>query len=184
MMCHYQVRLKGINALPPDEPKQLKIGYDVSNHVWIKTPNGQYTSLYACCCVIGGISPQNVLVDRMPRHIRDFRSVMGSNTSENESNSELSTQSARTIINDAHSDSLEVGNPDAIGDTSIDESSEKELALPQRMQETSLGFYPYNHQIMGECNRIKRQNEHPATSGEPISLCHSKRQCVVGCICM
>ena len=33
------------------------------------------------------------------------------------------------------------------------------------------------------CSEIERQNEKPATSGEPISLCHSKRQRVACCIC-
>ena len=42
-----------------------------------------------------------------------------------------STQSARLmIINNAYSDTLEVGNPDATDDTSADESSKEEVALP------------------------------------------------------
>ena len=58
---------------------------------------------------------------------------MGSNTSESESDSKLSNLSARMIIiNDAHSDLLQVGNPDATDDTSADESSEEEEALSWR----------------------------------------------------
>ena len=45
----------------------------------------------------------------MPRHIRDLRPVIGLETSEGGSDSELSTQSARVIpINEARGDLLEV----------------------------------------------------------------------------
>ena len=75
-------QLKGINALSPDELKKLQIGYNMGDHVWIKTPNGQSTSPYAHRHVTGVISPQNVLVDRMPYHVRGLRPVMSLNTLE------------------------------------------------------------------------------------------------------
>ena len=83
---------------------------------------------------------------------------MGSNTLENGSDNELSTHSARTIIiNIACSDPPEVGNPDAIDDISADESSEEEVALPQRSargKRPALGCYLCDHQIMEECSGI------------------------------
>ena len=94
----------------------------------------------------------------------------------------LSTQSARTIIvNDARSDP-----PDATDDTSADEPTEEEVALPQRSawrKRPAPGCYLCDHQITAKCNRIERPNKQPATSGKPISLCHSKRQRVACCIC-
>ena len=54
-------------------------------------------SPYTCGRVTGVISPQNILVDGMPRHVRDLRPVIGLDTLENGSDSELSTQSARMI---------------------------------------------------------------------------------------
>ena len=120
----YRIRLKGIDTHPPDEHKQLQIGYDKGDCVWVKIPNGQCTSPYTHWHVTVVISLQNVLVDGMPRHIRDLRPIMGSNTFESRSDSELSTQSARTIIiNEARSDPPEVGNPDETDDTSADGSS-------------------------------------------------------------
>ena len=81
--CHRSVkRQNDIDALPSDKPKQQQIRYDIGDRVWMKTPNGRCTSPYAHGRVTGVISPQNVLVDRMPRHVRDLRSVIGLDTSE------------------------------------------------------------------------------------------------------
>ena len=129
----YQVQLKSMDALLPDEPKQLQIGYDVGDRVWIKTTNGQCTSPYTRGHVTDVISPQNVHVDGMSRQGKDLCSVMGLNTSESRSDSKLSIQSTRTIIiNKPCSDSPEVGNSDATDDISADKSSEEEVALPCR----------------------------------------------------
>ena len=55
------------------------------------------------------LSPQNILVNGMPHHVRDLRPVIGLDTSESGSDSELSTQSARMItINEVRGDPLEV----------------------------------------------------------------------------
>ena len=89
-------------------------------------------SPYAHGRVTGVISQENVLVNRMPHHVRNLHPVMGLSTSESGSDSKLSTQSARMIINNSHSDPPEVGNPDATDDTSADELSEEEVALPCR----------------------------------------------------
>ena len=91
----YRIRLKGINALPPDKPKQQQLRYNIVYRVWMKTANGCCTSPYTRGCVTGVISPQNILVDGMPHHVRDLRPVIGLDTSESGSDSELSTQSAR-----------------------------------------------------------------------------------------
>ena len=66
LIYRYRVRLKGIDALPPDNPKQQQIRYEVGYPVWMKTPNRRCTSPYASRRVTGVISPQNVLVDGMP----------------------------------------------------------------------------------------------------------------------
>ena len=151
------VQLKGINALPPDEPKQLQIGYDVGNCVWIKTLIGWW--------ITSVISPENILDDSMHRHVRDLHPGMGSNTLESGSDNKLSAQRARTIIiNDARSDLLGVGNQDATADTSADESSKEEITLPwrsARRKKPAPVCYLCDHQIMGEFSGIERQNEQP-----------------------
>ena len=96
--------------------------YDMSNHVWMKTLTEQYTSPYTHGRVTSVISPQNVLVNGMPRHVRDLCLVIGLNTSESGSDSKLSTQSARMItIKEACGDPLEVNTVYATDDTSADE---------------------------------------------------------------
>ena len=101
--------------------------------------------------VTGVISPQNVLVDGMPRHVRDLCPVIGLNTSEIGSDSELSTRSARMItINEACGDPLEVNNTYALDDTSADKLSKEEVPLPQRSarcKRPALGCHLCDHQI-------------------------------------
>ena len=98
LIHRYWVWLKGIDVLPPDEPKQLQIGYYICDRIWIKTSNDRCMSPYAYGHVTGVIRLQNVIVDGMSCHVRDFHLLMGLNTLKSESDSELSTQSARTII--------------------------------------------------------------------------------------
>ena len=122
--------------------------------------------------ITGVISLQNVLVDRMFRHVRDLCPVMGSNISESGSDSELNSK----CKNDHHQRctqwSLGGGQPNATNDTSVDESSVEKVALPQRSarrKRSAPDCYLCDHQITGKYSGIERQNEQPATSGEPVS---------------
>ena len=145
----------------------------------MKTPNGRCTSPYAHGCVTGVISPQNVLVGGMPRHVRDLRPVIGMDTSENGSDSELSTQSARMItINEVCGDPLEVNTVYATDDTSADESSEEEVILPQRSARRKRPPQFVICVIMrsGEgCSETERQNLQTAVSNKPTRIHRSKR---------
>ena len=97
----------------------------------MKIPNVQCTSPYTHRRVTGVISPQNVLVNRMPHQARDLHPFIGLNTSESGSDNKLSTRSARMItINKVCSDPLEVNKAYAKDDTSADESSKEEVPLP------------------------------------------------------
>ena len=105
--------------------------YDVGDCVWMKTPNGWCTSPYTHGCVTGVISPQNILVDGMPCHVRDMCPVIGLNYPKSGSDSKFSIQSTRMItINEACGDLLEVNNAYAMDDTSADKLSEEEVPLP------------------------------------------------------
>ena len=83
----------------------------------------------------------------MPCHVSDMCPVIGLNTLESGSDSELSTQSARMItINEACGDPLEVNNAYAM------ESSKEEVPLPRRSarrKRPTPGCHLYDHQITG-----------------------------------
>ena len=99
----------------------------------MKTPKRRCTSPYARGRVTDVISSQNVLINAMPRHVRDLRPVIGLDTSKRGSDSELPTQSARVItINEARGDPLEINTAHATDDTSADESFEEEVVLLRR----------------------------------------------------
>ena len=183
LIHRYWVWLKSIDALPPDEPKQLQIGYNVGDCVWIKTLNGWCPFPYTGGYVTGVIRPQNILVDGMLHHVRYLRPVVGSNTLVSRSDSELSTPSARMIIiNDAHSGPRRWATQ-IQQMTPLQTSHLRRRRRSARCERHTLGCYLYDHQIMEECSRIERQNEQPATSDEPISLHCSKRWWVVRGIC-
>ena len=164
LIHHYRVRLKGIDAPRLDKPEQQQIRYDVGDRVWMKTPNGCCTSPYARGHVTGVISSQNVLVNGMPRHVRDLRPVIGLDTSEGGSDSELSTQSTGVItINEARGDSLEVNTAHVTDDTSADESFEEEVVLPRRSarrKRSTPVCHLCDHKITWGCSEPERQNLH------------------------
>ena len=147
----YHVVLKDINELPPDKPKQQQIRFDVGDRVWMKTPNRCCTSPYTHGHVTVVISPQNVLVDGMPHHIRDLHPVIGLDTSESGSDSEFLTQSARMItINEVRGDPLEVNTMYATDNISADESSEEKMPLPRRStkgKRPAPGCHLFDHEI-------------------------------------
>ena len=152
----YRVRLKGINALPPDETKQLHIGYDVGDHVWLKTPNGLCTLPYACGRITGMISPQNFLVNEMPHHVETFILSwvqilwrVGVTTNSQPKVREWSSTIHAVIP-------WRWTKSDARDDTSADESSEEEVALPQKNPRHKRPT-PGCHHIMRESSRIERQ---------------------------
>ena len=153
LIHRYRIRLKGTDVPPLDKPKQQQIRYDVGDWAWMKTPNGRCTSPYARGHVTGVISSQNVLVNGMPRHVRDLRPVIGLDTSERGSDSELSTQSARVItINEARGDPLEVNTAHVTVDTSADESFEEEVVLLRRSarrKRSTLVSHLCDHEIPG-----------------------------------
>ena len=134
--------------------------------VWMKTPNGCCTSPYTCGHITGVISPLNIL-------------VIDLNTSESGSDSELSTQSAKMIINEVCSDPLEVNNMYAMDDTSADELSKEEVPLPQRSarcKRPTPVCHLCDHEIAGGCSEIERQNLQTTASDEPTGVRRSKRQ--------
>ena len=100
----------------------------------------------------------------MPRHVRDLRPVIGLDTSEGASDSELSTQSATVItINEARDDPLEINTAHVTDDTSADESFEKEVVLPRRSarrKRSTPVCHLCDHEIPGGCSESERQNLH------------------------
>ena len=99
------------------------------------------------------ISSQNVLVNGMPRHVRDLRPVIGLDTSEGGSDGELSTQSTRVItINEARGDPLEVNTVHVTDDSSADDSFEGEVVLPRgsaRRKRSTPVCHLCDHEITG-----------------------------------
>ena len=77
MVYQYRIRLKGINgALAPTHNQQQAV-FKLGDQVWVKAPHGRCATKYKVGCVTGITSAQNITVDRMPRHVKDLRPIVG-----------------------------------------------------------------------------------------------------------
>ena len=68
----YKVRVKGFDTpITSSDPKHSF--YQIGDHVWVKVPHSWCTTKFNRGRVTGMISPQSLLVDGIPRHMKDLR---------------------------------------------------------------------------------------------------------------
>ena len=67
----YKVKVKGVDT-PITSSGPGRSYYQVRNHVWFKTAQNRCTTKFGKGQVTKVISPQSVLVDRVPRHVKDL----------------------------------------------------------------------------------------------------------------
>ena len=77
MVYRYRIWLKGINRTPAPTHNQQQAVFKPGDRVWVKTPYGRCTTKYKVGCVTGITSVQNIMVDRMPCHVKDLRPIVG-----------------------------------------------------------------------------------------------------------
>ena len=68
----YEVRIRNIDPVPMS-PASAQNRYHHGNPVWVKPPRYQYISKFQEGTVIEVISPQTVIVDGAPHHVKDMR---------------------------------------------------------------------------------------------------------------
>ena len=84
-MIHcYPTRLKGIDKVQLKASRQPRTKYMVGDQVWAKDPHGRCTTRYKRGSVTEVTSPQNIMVDGMPRHAKDLRPVVRSSNATEE----------------------------------------------------------------------------------------------------
>ena len=72
----YIARIRGVDVtLPPEEAGPSS--YEVGDSVWVKIPQGRCTTQFGKGTITGVYSPHSVLVDGIPRHVKDVRPVRG-----------------------------------------------------------------------------------------------------------
>ena len=77
IVYRYCIRLKGINGTPLPTHNQQQAVFKPGDRVWVKTPHGRCTTNYKVGRVTGITSVQNIAVNRMPRHVKDLRPIVG-----------------------------------------------------------------------------------------------------------
>ena len=83
--------------LPPCEHVDPGI-YKVRDAVWVKTPYGRCSTQFKKGTVIGVYSPHSILVNRVPRHIRDIHPQQRSASLEDDDNDESSESETNALL--------------------------------------------------------------------------------------
>ena len=119
-ISHYEVRVKGVDTLIMFSGPGHSY-YQVGNCVWFKMVQNQCTTKFGKGQVIEVISPQSVLVDRVPRYIKDMRPQHSVTLLEEDSDGIPSESEAESLLCDTE-------------DTESDDSPEEEaVAEPPPM---------------------------------------------------
>ena len=79
----YEQRIKAID-FTPSMVRVVDTPYKVGERVWVKPPNARCTTRFGSGKIDEIISPQTVLVDGVPRHVKDVRPCCISSTSEDD----------------------------------------------------------------------------------------------------
>ena len=95
---NYRVGVKGIDTIPP--LGHVNSGpYNVGDAFLVKTPHGRCLTQFKKGMVTGIYSPISVLINGIPRHIRDLRQLYRSVTSEDDgSNSSSESDSITPLL--------------------------------------------------------------------------------------
>ena len=102
----HHIRINGVedNLLP--EPEVTRGVYERGDVVWVKNPRSKCTTKYSTGRVTEVISPQSVKIDGVPRHVKDLRPVIQTqSSSSDESDSENSERLIYLNSDPLHSDS-------------------------------------------------------------------------------
>ena len=107
----YKVRVKGFDTpMTFSDPKHRF--YQIGDRVWVKAPHNRCTTKFNRGRVTGMISPQSLLVDGIPRHVKDLRprfsftapEIDSDSTSESDNTSENGAESLLFDEESAESD--------------------------------------------------------------------------------
>ena len=77
MVYWYHLWLKGINGTSATTHNQQQAVIKSGDRVWVKTLHGRCTTKYKVGRVTGITSVQNIMVNGMPRHVKDLRPIVG-----------------------------------------------------------------------------------------------------------
>ena len=89
----YKVRVKGFNT-PMTSSDTKHSFYQIGDRVWVKAPHSRCTTKFNRGRVTGMISLQSLLVDGIPRHVKDLRPRFSFTTPEKDSDSSSESDNA------------------------------------------------------------------------------------------
>jgi len=168
----YRTRVKGIDTATPVDATNSGT-YAAGDVVWVKRPHGRCTTQFEKRKVTKVYSPHSVLVDGVPRHVKDVRPVRGAETTSSHITTsdeetpmvyEGQMQEDMTISTGSASSVLEQNE---LSDTS-EESTTEEIAEPAPLRRSSRIKRPAPHcpvcdpQIREECDCREQDTRHHA----------------------
>ena len=165
----YEQHVKGIDP-KPSPPEFRSNAYKVGEPVWVKPADCRCTTRFCKGQVDGVISPQTVLVNGTPRHVKDLRRRNELAVTEEDESNTLSGSEMRVIVTcesgGQHSSALltsEEDTKDEDDQTSKDGGNagnltEEDPILPRRS--TPPPYHICDHEIKGKCSENWGKNHH------------------------
>ena len=140
---------------------QQQAVFKPGDRVWVKTPHGQYTTKYKVGRVTGITSAQNIMVDGMPRHVKDLQPIVG--PGQPTVCSDMVSENAIERYETIRERPREQAPSTNAGDASSNNTSHEDLitVLLQRStrhKRRPPEFFMCDHRIRGECSSNASNN--------------------------
>ena len=159
---HYEVRLKGVDAPIMSSGPRCSY-YQVGNRVWFKMAQNRCTAKFGQGRVTEVISPQSILVDGIPHHMKDLRPRYSVTSLEEDSDGTPSESEAESLLCDT--EDTESNNLPEEG--AVAEPSPVPLCWSTWRKRPPPDCYICDHEIRRECS--ERRNLPPGS--KRIRLC-------------
>ena len=160
MIYRYLTRVKGIDEVPSTTRKQSQTRYKVGDKVWVKDPRARCTTKYKTGSVTEVTSPQSIVVDGMPRHVKDLRPVVRPSHETCEPDALSSSESERYIFIDAPIElEAQTSETESLSSSSDEDSAPAPVPVPIPLRRSARRTRPPPHchlcddgNIRGECS--------------------------------
>ena len=156
---HYEVRVKGVDA-PITSSGPRRSYYQVGNHMWFKN---RCTPKFGKGWVTEVISPQSILVDGVPRHVKDLHPPHSLTSLEEDSDHTPSESETESLLCDTEN----TESDDSPEEGAVVEPPSMPLRRSTRRKQLPPDCHICNHEIRGKCT--KRRNLPPGS--KHVRLC-------------
>ena len=143
------MRVKGVDT-PITSSGPGRSYYQVGNHVWFKTAQNWCTTKFSKSRVTKVISPQSILVDGVPYHVKDLHQRHSVTSMEEDSDGTPSESEAESLLCDTD----DTESDDSPEERAMAESPPVPLCQSTRQKRLLPDCHICDHEISRECSKI------------------------------